>query len=418
MGRRSRQRNVYSEDSLIQTGDVYVLGAGASYVHGAPLTDGLLPYAFTTSHNSQDPRLNLLRDFLSDVFHFTVPRTARHSNWRGVPSLVDVLSVVDLALDRKESLARDFDFERLRRVRSALEFAIFDALEDSLSWRTPRQRVRRSRATQKLVENLSPEQATVISFNYDVIIDIALAMRGRAFDFKRADVEMLSAGDHRAIDYGVEFANVEPSPVGQKRFQLLKLHGSFNWLRSRVTGNLYFGGMQKAVGILFRTPSQRQAANLRSLFRQKAHLGNVPEMIDDLEPVMITPTHLKDLRNSHLARIWRRAEECLRDAQRITFIGYSLPGDDLHVKYLFKRAMETRLPGLAPPTIVVVDKGDERTSQVRANYERFFGTQCVRYHGEGFDAWVDKRVVTASSTRRAQGRFSASGRGRERRRSR
>jgi hypothetical protein len=118
---------------------VYVLGASASYVHGAPLTDELLPYAFTTSNNRRDARLNLLRDFLNDVFHFAVPRTARDSGWRRVPSLVDVLSVVDVALDRKENLASRFDFERLRRVRSALEFAIFDALEDSLRWRTPRQ---------------------------------------------------------------------------------------------------------------------------------------------------------------------------------------------------------------------------------------------------------------------------------------
>ena len=61
-----------------------------------------------------------------------VPRTARHPNWQGIPSLVDVLSVLDVALDRKESLARGFGFEHLRRVRTALEFAIFNALEDSL----------------------------------------------------------------------------------------------------------------------------------------------------------------------------------------------------------------------------------------------------------------------------------------------
>ena len=27
--------------------EVYVLGAGASYVHGAPLTDEILPYSLT-----------------------------------------------------------------------------------------------------------------------------------------------------------------------------------------------------------------------------------------------------------------------------------------------------------------------------------------------------------------------------------
>src|SRR5262245_65243864 len=79
------------EEGLSQPRDVYVLGAGASYVHGAPLTDGLLPYAFSRSPNRNDMRLSLLRDFLREVFHFTVPRNSRRSAWQHVPSLVDVL---------------------------------------------------------------------------------------------------------------------------------------------------------------------------------------------------------------------------------------------------------------------------------------------------------------------------------------
>ena len=35
--------------------DVYVLGAGASYVHGAPLTDQLLPYALSRAPHATGP---------------------------------------------------------------------------------------------------------------------------------------------------------------------------------------------------------------------------------------------------------------------------------------------------------------------------------------------------------------------------
>jgi hypothetical protein len=367
--------------------DVYVLGAGASYVHGAPLTDQILPYALSQPAIRRDRRMRRVHEFLQQVFHFVPPRTPGAPGWERMPSLVDVLSVLDVAIDRKESLARGYDVERLRRVRTALEFAIFSALEDSLSRRRGKA-TRRSRATQRLAERLDPDKAAVISFNYDVIADIALAMRGRAFGFDRADLEVLGAGDHQAVDYGVDFANVTPASGDKRRFQLYKLHGSFNWLRSRLTGNLYFGGMRKAAGILFQNDTQRAASDLSAVFEHKTSAGHIPETFDDLEPVLITPTHLKDLRNPHLARIWRRAEECLRAAKRITFIGYSLPSDDLHVKYLFKRAMETRAPNLPPPSIVVVDKGNPRTSQVRRNYERYFGKQSVKYCGEGFDAWA------------------------------
>jgi hypothetical protein len=223
--------------------DVYVLGAGASYVHGAPLTDELLPYALSLSPNRNDPRLGLVREFLRDVFHFTTPRgpsrrasPARRiagsgvrptlgAEWPGGPSLVDVLSVVDVALDRKESLARRYDVERLRRVRTALEFAIFEALEDSLRWRPPTQRWRRSGATHALANRLEPDRAAVISFNYDVIADIALAMRGRAFNFERANLEALGQGDHQAIDYGIEFVNVEPE--GESRGRSSRTPGPF-----------------------------------------------------------------------------------------------------------------------------------------------------------------------------------------------
>jgi len=378
--------------------DVYVLGAGASYVHGAPLTDQLIPYALSQAERRKDSRLDLVREFMRDVFHFPAPKTSRSTLWRRVPGLVDMLSVVDVALDRKESLAIRYDVERLRRVRTGIEFAIFTALEDSLRRRPRKPGTHQSNATKLLADGLDPGKAVVISFNYDVIADIALAYRRSGFGFERADLEILGRGDHAAIDYGVDFANV-PLSVAAKRFQLLKLHGSFNWLRSRLTGNLYFGGMQKkAVGFLFGTSTQRAAGDLDALFRRKTSQGKIEEVFDDLEPVLVTPTHLKDLRNPHLARIWRRAEECLREAERITFIGYSLPADDLHVKYLFKRAMETRVPGSARPSIVVVDRGDPRTSEVRRNYERFFGRQQVRYHGEGFEAWLRGGGASAGRT--------------------
>jgi hypothetical protein len=395
--------------------DVYVLGAGASYVHGAPLTDQILPYALAVSPRRTDPRAKLLERFLRDVFHFSAPRRGTGVNakdvagpaakgrlsvaWERVPSLVDVLSVVDVSLDRKESLARGYDIDRLRHVRSAIEFAIFDALEDSLRARPGRNR-HRSQATHVLANRIDPDRSAVISFNYDVIADIALAHRhDAAFDFGGADIETLAKGDHSMIDYGVEFANVAPRSTGGG-VPLLKLHGSFNWLRSRLTGDLFYGGMQKAAGVLFRTDTERRVASLWQYFggtpAANARLGSGEE----LEPVMITPTHLKDLRNAHISRIWRRAEECLQQAKRVTFIGYSLPGDDLHVKYLFKRAQGSRAPGAAPPRVVVVNRHRPGSNSVRANYERFFGRDNVEYHREGFDAWVARLRSPAPRARR------------------
>lgn len=358
---------------------IYILGAGASYEHGAPLTKQILPYAL--KHGNGDERLQLVRDFLREVFHFEATPEADPDTY---PSLVDALSVVDLALDRHESLARQYDQERLRKVRQALEYAVFRSLEHSLSYQTKDQR-KRSTATLDMVRKLGPEgEAAIISLNYDVIVDIALFRRSdQQFKFEAANVERLSEAETgpQGIDYGVEFSNLErvsatvaPPGLG---FPLYKIHGSFNWLLSKVTGNLYFGGLKKAVGVIY-------GLDLDSYYQR----GQTPfeEPVSNLEPILVTPTHLKDLRNPHLAGVWRKAETALRKAERVVFIGYSLPGDDLHIKYLLKRAIETNLSG-HPPEIVAVDPSQE----VLANFRRFFGGR-VTCHPIGFGQYVREEM--------------------------
>lgn len=386
--------------------DIYVLGAGASYVHGAPLTDEIVPLALTELPDSKDSRLQPLRHFLKQAFHFdpsrrlTATSPGQDSHWCNCPGLVDLLSVVDMALDRRENLLQGFDQDGLRRVRQSIEFAIFKVLEWALSYRNPTRR--RSDATKRLVRQLNPQESAIISFNYDVIIDIALSKHADAhFTFQRADVEMLSQSAVPNIDYGVTFANLPSGGENGARFKLLKLHGSFNWVASALTGNLYFGGLQKSVGAVMdyqrameknQKLTARRVENLRMFFNRRAGASHSDAELASLEPILVTPTHLKDLRRYHLSHLWREAEEVLRRAKSITFIGYSLPGDDLHIKYLFKHALETRsLP--KPPKITVVDyhkkTRNSPRSQVEANYRRFFGD--IDFFSEGFDEFVKQQ---------------------------
>jgi len=385
--------------------DVFVLGAGASYVHGAPLTDEIVPLTLARMPDSNNPKLAILREFLQSAFHFdpTMPLTAESPgndpHWRNCPGLVDLLSVVDMALDRRENLVKEFDQNSLRELRQSLELAIFKCLEWTLSYRNPTGR--RSSATKRLVATLHPQNSVIISFNYDVVIDIALARRtDPSFDFSRADVELLGQSGQLDIDYAVNFTNMPFVQPSDESFRLLKLHGSFNWVMSALSGNLYFGGLQKAVGPIMDYrgslgDQQRHAAervgDMFGFFDQRSIVPDPEAEIAALEPVLVTPTHLKDLRNYHLSVIWRAAEESLRRARRITFIGYSMPGDDLHIKYLFKRALETRYLN-EPPEIVVVDRHNPQRepegSQVEANYRRFFGH--IEFHPDGFDDYINQ----------------------------
>lgn len=353
--------------------DIYFLGAGASFVHGAPLTNQILPYALNQIPDTSDARLEVVRKFLRDVFSFNPTPKKQEDRY---PSLVDVLSVVDMALDRRESLARNYDLRCLREVRRALDYAIYKALEHSLGPTTDHER-RRSDATRILVKKLRPETSVIISLNYDVIIDIALALRSSNQDaarFAAAGAKQLPYANR--IDYSLEFANVDRRKLRDQAFRLLKLHGSFNWLWSRVTGNVYFGGFNKSV---------RRVLDLNSYYDEDSISFDEPTT--DLEPILITPTHLKDMRNIHLGMLWRKAEQLLRDARKVTFIGYSLPADDLHIKFLLKRAFETRQHQKRPSIVVVDVAKGHRRSQVKDNYGRFFG-RGIRYYWRGFEGYV------------------------------
>jgi hypothetical protein len=358
--------------------DVYVFGAGASHVHGAPITDTILPYAFVNIRNSDRDRFGLIARFLAEVFRFDVRKfDADSSNpaRNRYPGLVDILSTVDLALDRKENLAPGYDLARLHHVRDALNYAIFAALEHSLLRS-------QERVTYEFFRKINLSKAVFISLNYDVIADIALA-----------DALQLGYDDTRpepypvGLIYGIEFANVR-RPITASRVPLLKLHGSFNWLWSRMTGRVYYGGLRKAIGDIYRQPINS--------------LAQYPEPMDDLEPILITPTHLKDLRNVYLAEIWRAAEDYVRRAGQLTFIGYSLPGDDLHIKYLFKRGIAGRL-SKEPPKITVVDfASGRRVTSVQQNYQRFFVGK-VEYYRNGFKRYVeDEFQAKGKSPRRKQ----------------
>ncbi len=345
--------------------DVYVLGAGASAEHARgemkPVTDNLLPWAL--GHRGDDSRLRDAKAFLRDVFQY---RHGARSRPETFPSLVDVLSVVDMAIDRGDRLVpragreAKYDPDRLRAVRASLEYAIFLTLEHTLA-----RGGSRSAATRHLVAGLRPSDAAVISLNYDVVVDWTLSRRP-------------GARGALPIDYGVDFANV--GPADEHYLPLLKLHGSFNWLESTLTGDLYWAGWEKEIRRLYTDETMVTVDDRTGAGRRRR--GAIELMRRDLRPLMITPTHLKDFRNPHVTAIWRRAAGVIRHACRLTFIGYSLPGDDIHVKYLFKHALATSPDG-GRPEIVVVDPAEA----VVSNYERFFG-YVTEHYPEGFAAFA------------------------------
>jgi hypothetical protein len=143
--------------------------------------------------------------------------------------------------------------------------------------------------------------------------------------------------------------------------------------------------------------------------RYSCHGFPCPECRTFVEPVLITPTQLKDYRNPHVQRVWTLAEESLRSARRAIIVGYSLPDDDLDVIYLLKRGLG-QLANQAPKAITVVEwTSDNAIKAIGKNpvwrrYRTIFGPD-IDWRTDGFEGLIQElRTCQRRSKSRPRGR--------------
>lgn len=335
---------------------VYVLGAGASAAAAKDNTrvfgGDFLRLAFEKGKG--DPRLESVEQFVREFFHYGDPEKST------LPTLEEVLSAVDIALERGESLSEKYTVDRLQDLRLNLVFLIYSVLADAY-------RKLGTHVTNQFVDKLGLNP-TVISFNYDIIADNALKTR---FGFN--------------LDYGIAYRLYNPppnQPGDESRFdfvkpnavKLFKIHGSLNWAVCPTCGVVYI-----------HTPYRTEIAD--QTFSRTAQCVSPGHAL--LETLLITPTYLKSYAPAQLSMIWQQAERALRDAEQVVFIGYSLPDADFHIKYLLQKAL-FQLP---QPKIVVVDyKRDyqpDQPSPEELRYKRLFGPDITYFTG-GFERYVDE----------------------------
>ncbi len=362
---------------------VVIFGAGATKACGGPLTSEILPEAL--AHAAEIGHgfdyLPRVEQFLVD--NFSLPRSRRRPDH--FPPLPLVLSLVDMAIDRGEAFGPAWGPNELRRVRKGLEYAVFALLEYRL------RRIERhySRFLHALYA-AAQTSVTLISLNYDIIADNALP--GVAEQEGRLALP----------DYRCDIAT-DTYQASDKFGTLLKLHGSLNWLYCPSCHRLDLGVADSGLATV-KVLNELYVEHF-GLDRHYAEGSPCVECGTSLQPVLITPTHLKDYRNSHVARVWYEAARTLRAAERAIFVGYSLPDDDVEVIYLLKRGLSE----LDPRRITVVEyvpAGDSaRLAEhpVGRRYRAVFGDR-IEWRTEGFAAWIDEaasaKFEPARTTRR------------------
>lgn len=297
---------------------VFILGAGASHHAGAPLMSGFL-------------------DAAEDV------RRAVPPNWEHRQAFEDVARGRAL-LQRVHSKAK-FDLSNLESVFEAFETAeLLGVWHEELPTDLPnkmriviaetlKQRVRfpkkgaHIQATDEyaklayLIRRLildKEHSVTVVTFNYDIAIDVGL-----------------EAGQF-TIDYG-DRDPVAHSPSALP-VSLLKLHGSLNWMRCSVQPQTHWTVQLIRDALRDGEASKVFRASETSMtldpVSPKAKLECCGQACLRV-PVIVPPTLHKGSLHQGLAAIWFRAAKALSAADNIFVLGYSWPSNDTFFHHLF-----------------------------------------------------------------------------------
>jgi len=176
----------------------------------------------------------------------------------------------------------------------------------------------------KFITAAHVRRATVITFNYDTLVECAVDYRG-----------IWLPGLPEPVGWTEVTGNVPGWPAGASRlgaspvetFRLLKLHGSLNWFWTPgdVTG---LSVARRQLPGTFNAPQPYTEADRR---RQ------LPARV----PFVVPPSATKSsyYQNRLVRELWIQAGEALESASHVSLVGYSLPLTDLTVSNMLNRAL-------------------------------------------------------------------------------
>lgn len=196
---------------------------------------------------------------------------------------------------------------------------------------------------QALVRYWQDNSCTVVTFNYDLLVEIA-----HAVSCKQADAPLYSV-PITFMDARNNFV-LGRSATGEG-LRLLKMHGSLNWRYSGPggpAGDLVYEVGFESTG--FSSVPIRKASE----WGIRAVSGIVDDGLpssSDRVPMIVPPTTVKSpyYVNHTLQLVWRQAANALRSAEELVLMGFSLPTTDLLVASLLASNFQLTESSLITP---------------------------------------------------------------------
>lgn len=283
---------------------VFILGAGASACCGIPLTNGLLPEVLPLidSARSHD---RLLQFIAYQYPYFT-------EKWRNYPRLEEFLSLLDVYLlfSNKVKSKHAFEDDEVETLRREL----LRAVSIYLCQKAQAINIKKTRLFH-LANRLAPGDV-VITFNWDFLLELALFEAKRDYSYVR----------------------------DENKISILKLHGSVDWFDSK--------SISLRSDRIFDLVQDIGRINVYKYFK-------FPTVEKRIVPVIIPPVANKQFEHSEFDQLFKEAWAAMRWADEIHILGFSLPPEDLHVRFLIRssiRMNEANRSGMLPVTVVNPDR--------------------------------------------------------------
>ena len=220
---------------------------------------------------------------------------------------------------------------------------------------------------QHLRKDAHPSQTvSVISFNYDIGVDMGLFREG----------------------LGPDYVFDKPKNV-RDSIQLLKLHGSLNWATETTSKRilpLHLSDYFQSYSLNAYGHRNETKVPIGSHLVEYFKRYSSPSIEVDPEPVIVPPSWNKADYHNALSEVWSSAAQHLSEAEHIFVLGYSLPETDSFFRHLYALGST----GKAPLRRFAVFNPDT-SGDTNRRFQSLLGPGAIaryEYHPMTFDAAI------------------------------
>lgn len=349
---------------------VYFLGAGFSADAGGPTQNGIIKNILEKDFNEENKAKDAFLKFLTD--QLCIP--AEHHEH---VELEDVFTPIDRCIADHLSF-NELNCAKLEKLKEQFQRLMAASIKYGVDKKSQlrhqdQDHIKKfakyvNSIAKRRLKDPEKDEIALITTNWDIMLDNCLH---NILENENHLDNSFPVLDYCCYAYPLDEyyrSNFVPGllALGRKSYNIkyLKLHGSLNWLHCPKCQRVYVSFGEKSY--FDTTQNCRECGKIGGLHQNISLKGN-----------LLVPTFLKDLNDVQTKLIWQNAAIELSEADKIVFIGYSLPAADFEIRQLLSRSV----PKNADIEVILYpgkpndEENKKRIDQEKGRYRYFFGTR-------------------------------------------